>query len=1172
MRYSRAGASLRAWAGPHEGQKGSNTCWLARSATPAAAEPGVKRLALLLRRVIQRGQRPPLHPRSERIVLEAAGLAAEMEPSSLPGDLSVRMRSEPPFAAEAEQAHRPRIPGADFASELSFGSTEERRFLIDWLPGVSVDAARWASPQAPLESLVQGRGVEASGQRRVDFLLSTADGLAIVVEIDGEQHAEQRSVDDQRDTLLVRAGYEVWRVPAEEIRAGGGVQLERLAARLRGQGDDPVNADPAFDVLADGPLWVHRAVLGLCEALDSGLLGGERWAIEIEGGPDWLLSALIPYLNLMLGFDRIWNLGAAADSICLGGEQRSIELRSADNGYVSSPPQSVQRPALKLLLDHGRGPVEALPDDADVPHIVVRSARVPVEVREAAGEPQVARPPLAIEQPQVEWGLTQVLRSVFAKERFREGQLEALRELLSGRDCAVLLPTGGGKSIIYQLAAFCLLGRTLVIDPLVSLMDDQMNNLQRHGIDRAVALSRYTTKRGLTDDLLRQVATGDPLFIFVTPERLQQRRFRQTLRQLSYSDTPIAQAVVDEAHCVSEWGHDFRTSYLRLGAVIRDACRDTTGRPPTLAALTGTASRAVLRDVLFELDIDQSADGAVIRPTSFDRQELTFKVVRVPPSEARAALAGQLQSLPSRLGGPAAEFYSATGGSTQSGLVFCPHANGEFGVVEIARFLETLVGPSVTYYSGAGPRDYAGPDWDSEKRERARRFVENEVPVLVSTKAFGMGIDKSNVRYVVHFGAPGSIEGYYQEVGQAGRDQQAAQCVLIMIDYDAERNRRLLAEDLPLQQLRSQHDKVAASERDDVTNQLYFHITSFRGIDAEVADIARLLGELGEYGRMREVRLGFWPKTREHPSGDSRVRQERAIHRLIVLGVVRDYRVEWGSRSFELSLAAVDPGTVGERYVEYVMRSQPARAERARKDAVAFADASLHDAVLGCAHLLIAFVYEIIEASRRRSLREMWLAAGDSVADSNDQLRSRILGHLSEGDLTPVLTALAESPSFSYRPWLAELSQITLASEARELRGAAARLLASFPDHPGLLLARGAAELVDPWGDHREIALHIESSLTSARDRYDVSEDEYEDVANWLIERCTATRDGPMSAVYLALTGSGVGGDATTNLRRQALHAPDAEPGLRVLAFADQLEAAVAGITQLSDALLGADQ
>ena len=1169
VRYSLAGASLRALAEHKQQEAGLRHCWLARSGVAQTAEPSARLAAFLLRRVIQRGRRPPLHPEAERIILVEAGMSDAMEPAPLPGELSVRLRGVGSNSELPDPVFRTRTAPIEFAADISFDSQEERSFLADWLPGVDIEAARWVSPQAPLESLVRGRGVEADGRRRVDFLLWGGAGQAIVVEIDGGQHADERSVDDRRDQLLKQAGYEVWRVPTDEIRQGDGVQLARLAARLRGGASDDSNKRRSQQLLTTGPVLVHQTVIAVCEALDAGLLQGDGWAIEIEGGPDWLLSALVPYLNLLLGFDRLWDLGAAPESIHLMGDERTVELRSTKDGYAKVDGRLARRPVLRIVLDQHRGPVEALPGDIGFPQIVVRSARVPVEIREAVAEPQAVRPQLAGDHEQVEWGLTQVLQAVFAKEQFREGQLEALTQLLAGHDCAVLLPTGGGKSIIYQLAAFCLLGRTLVVDPLVSLMDDQVSNLNRHGVDRAVALSGYSTRQGITDDLLRMVGEGDPLFIFVTPERLQQERFRQTLRQLTFRDTPITLAVIDEAHCVSEWGHDFRTAYLRLGATIREACRDTAERTPSLAALTGTASRAVLRDVLFELEIDQAAPGAVVRPRSFDRPELSFRVVSVSPREAKAALGGLLQSLPSRFDGSAAEFFSPAGNRTQSGLVFCPHVNGQFGVVEIADHLNPQFGSAVSFYSGGTPRDYAGTNWDDEKRERARRFIGDELPVLVTTNAFGMGIDKPNVRYVIHFGTPGSIEAYYQEVGRAGRDQREAQCILLMIDYDEQRNRRLLAQELPLEQLKADHDQVSRRERDDVTNQLYFHISSFRGVDAEVADIRRLLRELGDYGRQFEVRIAFWPKARAERSDDPRERQERAIHRLVVLGVVRDYLVDWGSRSFQLSLAAVDTRTVTERYVGYVKRSQPARAKRAGIEAAGFEDALLGDAIYGCARLLVAFVYEIVEASRRRSLREMWLSAHESVGDPNDQLRSRILDYLSEGDVTPVLTSLAESSSFSYRPWLAELTELTLADDARELRGSAARLLASFPDHPGLLLARGLAELLDPTGDLQEIRLHIESSLRSARDRYEVSSDEFEEVADWLIDQCADVREGPLTAVYIALTNSGLASDAAVELRKDALASQGAEPGLRVFAVTHVLAEALEQVTQLSKELLG---
>ena len=264
--------------------------------------------------------------------------------------------------------------------------------------------------------------------------------------------------------------------------------------------------------------------------------------------------------------------------------------------------------------------------------------------------------------------LTILLQAIFAKAEFRPGQAEAVAELIAGRDCCVLLPTGAGKSLIYQLAGLCLPGRTLIVDPIVSLIEDQIAGLQAHGIDRAIGLTRETTRQGQTKALLREVAEGDAYFVFVAPERLQMSEFRTALRQLAVS-TPVNLAVIDEAHCVSEWGHDFRTSYLGLGRVIRETCADTVGSPPPLAALTGTASRAV-GDVLFQLSIEERTPNTIIRPTTFDRKELNYRIVRCTPDMAEASLRSVLRTLPGDFNEAPATFFQANGDRTHSGLVF----------------------------------------------------------------------------------------------------------------------------------------------------------------------------------------------------------------------------------------------------------------------------------------------------------------------------------------------------------------------------------------------------------------------------------------------------------------------------------------------------------------------
>ena len=540
VRYAGAGASLRALRSPRPEWTELKHLWLARTDTGASPEPGAARVAALLRRVIQRGTSPPLHPDAERIVLEAAGLSDAIEPGGLPGDLSVRLREGATTTSREKADHAPEAPPLHLDSNLALDSHEEHVFLTEWLPSVSADAARWAAPQAPLESLVGGAGVSTTGARRVDFLLSSVGGgPAFVVEVDGDQHADEKAIDSDRDELLEGAGYEVLRVPAAEVRRGSGVHLDRITARLARLSEGARVGDGAQATLGWGPIEVHHAVLAIAEALASGLLHGDHWTIQIEGGSGWLPEAIVPYLNLLLGFDRVWALSAAPETVSLRQGMRSLDLRRTEDGYLRTPRDSPSSPTITLLLDLQRGPCESLPAHSETPLVVVRRAAVSVEIDERRTEAAAGAQPPPTDPDDLAWGLTQVLRGVFAKEDFRDGQLEALIEVLSGRDCAVLLPTGAGKSLIYQLAGLCLPGRTLVIDPLVSLMEDQVAGLKEHGVDRVVALSRYTTMQGQADDLLHEVASGDALFVFVAPERLQSQQFREAVRTLAYTPNPV---------------------------------------------------------------------------------------------------------------------------------------------------------------------------------------------------------------------------------------------------------------------------------------------------------------------------------------------------------------------------------------------------------------------------------------------------------------------------------------------------------------------------------------------------------------------------------------------------------------------------------------------------------
>jgi ATP-dependent DNA helicase RecQ len=321
----------------------------------------------------------------------------------------------------------------------------------------------------------------------------------------------------------------------------------------------------------------------------------------------------------------------------------------------------------------------------------------------------------------------------FGYQRFRPGQAEAIRSVLSARDTLVVMPTGGGKSLCYQVPALVLPGLTLVVSPLIALMLDQVSALERRGI--AAALVNSTLSSCEIEQRLARAVAGELKLLYVAPERFGSPAFQRALAEMD-----IRLVAIDEAHCVCEWGHDFRPSYLRLREMWPRIGR------PRLLALTATATPEVRRDIVKELEL---RDPRVI-VRGFDRPNLRWVVRREEKLTEKSRL-----------------LVSLLRDGDESALVYASTRK----MVEAATELLRGAGVSAAAYHGGMPRD---------QRERVQEaWTSGELPVVVATNAFGMGIDKEDVRRVLHFQMPGSLEAYYQEAGRAGRDGEPAECVLL---------------------------------------------------------------------------------------------------------------------------------------------------------------------------------------------------------------------------------------------------------------------------------------------------------------------------------------------------------------------------------------------------------
>ena len=569
-RYTTAGGRLRSSPALMEVSREFNQCWIARAQSTFIASEPVRRVTGAIRKLIQRGSNPPIHPDAERELLLSLGLGRYVRPSKLPGDISVHL--EPDVFQELSNGNI-NLFGSDFErdDDIRLESGHERHFLSHWAPqNLGPGAPRWFIPQASLDALTAALGDYSPSGRRVDFLVNPPFGTSFVIEIDGSQHQDSSSPDKERDQMLAKVGIEVVRIPTFEIDQGHGANLERVKALW------PNLLEVSDKMMAEAimvPPQIHRLVIALLDAVDAGFLSGRTWIIELESEPDVAPSLLWPYVRLFMAMDRLWGPSLMPEEILLKTKHGWTRFDT-----VASEPPTVCDPQgvethLIIRLQPQQTAIDKLEcPESDTPEIVVRSARLPVVVGDDLFEPAV-RSDFNHDNPQeIEPALTEVLQAVFAKESFREGQHEALVEIMNGRDCTVLLPTGGGKSLIYQMAGICKPGRTIVIDPLIALIEDQQRGLAEHGIDKVVGFSSFQVTLGHLDALLRQITSGDALFIFVAPERFQQRRFRDSIKSLTQA-TPINLTVIDEAHCVSEWGHQFRTSYLTLGKVLRTCLR-----------------------------------------------------------------------------------------------------------------------------------------------------------------------------------------------------------------------------------------------------------------------------------------------------------------------------------------------------------------------------------------------------------------------------------------------------------------------------------------------------------------------------------------------------------------------------------------------------------------------
>ena len=454
---------------------------------------------------------------------------------------------------------------------------------------------------------------------------------------------------------------------------------------------------------------------------------------------------------------------------------------------------------------------------------------------------------------------------------FREGQLEIIKNVLSRKDTIGLLPTGSGKSICYQLAGILQPAPSFIISPIISLMNDQITELNNFYFSRTESIS--SNKDAIEKfEILEDFSNKKYFFIFISPERFQDKKFRTKLKKLP----KIAYAVVDEAHCLSEWGHDFRTSYLTLVNTIRTHCNADI----SLIALTATASLSVLKDLKLAFNITN--DENVKTPINYAREELEFFVIDAT-NKTFKTLQEKLKSI-------------IDANENFATIVFTPYASedSKFGCAKISNDLNIQ-------FSDTDIKYYSGKISNRQKENVQNGFKNNEFKILIATKSFGMGVNKGNIKYTFHYGIPGSLESLYQEAGRAGRAkrlfiQNKAKCYIL---FSKETDKTQLEKVWDLNTSRIELLKLSESKNllnQDVKRQLYFLQDNFTPIDKQLQEIKNIYYELSS-SISKSINCRNLPKSEFLKTDIKYI--EKILYRLYQLGIITDWTIDYNSENLE---------------------------------------------------------------------------------------------------------------------------------------------------------------------------------------------------------------------------------------------------------------------------------
>lgn len=952
--------------------------------------------------------------------------------------------------------------------------------------------------------------VDQFQNRQVDLFIPH---VGVVIEIDGVQHKSSAELDQRRDKFAETLGLRTFRFTTSEIAAENqtflstmgklrnhiaridtleqegilnppnGLTLRKYAEKLIS--DEPDNLDPRLKLTA-----ACRMQLVFLELLERG---------EIRLGEPTKLT-LINHDQIDFVWDALEDLNELiANLFCLQGIQKcpivleieeltelpkdrdgsslvvdfSIHERFDDRHQVNQDVIFVRTDYFDFYRYFPNGDASSIENCVleNYDHFTLSCAQ--------QIEYELDLSPASTQRESLRYFLSNIFLPTIDEVDFREGQIGIIGSALSRNSTIGLLPTGSGKSICYQLSALLQPAVSFVVCPIKSLMYDQKADLDAIGFSR----SNYITSDLKPDEkarVQRDFGYGKYFFVFISPERFQTHQFRREMSAIGL-DLAFAYAVIDEAHCLSEWGHDFRTSYLNLANTIKKFAPSA-----SYIGLTATASVNVLKDIQTEFNI---SDEFIRTPLNFTREEISFHVFddKARKYEEVVELVSQMEEKWNLLDDDVGK----------AGIIFTSTVNGDKGCFSLAGRLSSDLKMDVRYFSGSPPKKSGlqGEAFDRYKRQVQVDFKENRYRLLTATKAFGMGVNKGNVAYTIHFGIPGSMEALYQEAGRAGRDKRffkdkPADCYVLLTK---EPNNQLLEkiwdQGTSITDLKTLIKSL--SRESDLNTNMFLMTANLDTINNEFKLLSRIYNFLLQNKEHEVVTINAYD------FGVDKSNFEKAIYRLSQLGIVSDWVIEdFFNGTLQVEFKCLDIEMLEHNIENTIKKYDPGF----RLDNIFFSENKYYMVICEKFQkgsidksqfiflVLLLWSYDHFVYNRRQSQKNVYeqcieVAGKDASAEA--AFKAKLEGYFRHDKSSQRLLQLAEN-STDTSTWLSifwkkadgdEKFELISSSELTMLGAQISRFLESYKDNPCLDYLSGVIRLTSEQFDDTDGEIRMSSAF-----------------------------------------------------------------------------------------------